>query len=698
MIFRKKRKNRDNSLPRIFPLSPDSGLDNNKLSGFDVYKNHLTAALENSRIHNIVLTGNFGIGKSSVIRSIEKEYIKRKRAGFLYVSLGDYTSPISEIKAIPNESIRKLKKNNVKNDVIHQNLLERRLLFQIYVRFRRKQLPASSFKMVQEHGFLSKIGIPFWCAISSFIIFLLCFFDAISNLISEGITQLYSWCFQKANMSVEEQTNKLLRLAETIRHCELWAHALLYLFVAIIIAVSVGFIVMRAIPKLRIKALNIKTNTLEATCENNACESYLDQYTTEIVYCLEKIANKISYTLVIEDLDRLNEKSCVDIFTRLREINQLVNLRLSKKKSNKHMRFIYVANDWMISRLNCSKFADYIMPVFPRLNEKTAEDILTVNLSKTIEDINQKLEVDLKIDTFNDIIKLIAPFLKDYRLQYAVLNEFSLLFRIYYESNKGNKENSTIDSVAKNVLAMAFYKNLFPNDYNKISTGESSVFPIYKPYDFSNEKERSLLDALTNSSNPLLNCSCLYYAGYSSENIIKLYKAKLDTNLAETLNYIKNDNSIEVERALYNYCDSLTYAIALSKETTECYENARLVITVLLERGSQHWGWLFNEKIWAISVLEILSDETYGDEMLKRLFDLAGFDIEGDESIYDKCREKVVGNITILGTETISTARDLTSREYTILCLGVGEKYVSTFRVTVNAVPMAVTRTSVYVP
>ena len=72
MFFKKKRENK-----MIFPLSPNAELDNRDLVGLEVYQQYLATAFNEPRIKNIVLTGDFGIGKSSVLRSFEKEYCKK---------------------------------------------------------------------------------------------------------------------------------------------------------------------------------------------------------------------------------------------------------------------------------------------------------------------------------------------------------------------------------------------------------------------------------------------------------------------------------------------------------------------------------------------------------------------------------------------------------------------------------------------
>lgn len=79
---------------------------------------------------------------------------------------------------------------------------------------------------------------------------------------------------------------------------------------------------------MRLKNIAVKSDNTEINIERSACEDYLDLYATELIYCLEQIADKVDRTVVFEDMDRLNQKDCIEVFSRLREINYMLNQRL----------------------------------------------------------------------------------------------------------------------------------------------------------------------------------------------------------------------------------------------------------------------------------------------------------------------------------------------------------------------------------
>lgn len=667
-------KNRQNNidmgkLPTIFPLSANSNLTADDMPGLNVYKCYLTKAFSESRIRNIVVTGNFGVGKSSVIRSFEKEYCKKqgnraKHSNFLYVSLGDYItekSPLAEKKVAqepgeqPQEDADSPNDNNKQ-----QNILERRLLLQIYARFHRKDLPASSFKLIQEHSRFSRDIVPLICGFMTAIILLLSFHEPIGILLNTNFCRIDT---SRLQGKIGTWLNTIFSNIDVLKS---WGHLILYLAAIALVTVAVFFIIRHELPKLQAKALVVKTNTLEASYESDACDSYLDQHATEIVYCLEQIADKINYTVVFEDLDWFDAGACLEIFTRLREINYLVNLRLSQKKK-KHLRFIYVTNDNMISRLNHSKFFDYIMPVFPRLNEKTAEQIFVDNIKTVHDDLNCELTINLTPNgsdcLANKAIHLIAPYLSDYRLQYTVLNEYSMLIRLCFESN-GNVTN--INIISENILAFAVYKNLFPEDYSNIWWGKSNVFPTYDEGKFEG-KDKELLNSLRCGENPLLPNRCLYYVGFRREDIVNLHMSQLKINLEETLGDTKVDNMEELCEALGKYCIELSNSISSGCTIKDSIvNNFKTAIKYMVTHRFDNWDWLFSEKMPIIFALEILSQFNKNeDDMLRDLFKLAGLDIEGQNSLFEKCK----------GFNDISHARDLTDREYEILRMGTGNQY-----------------------
>lgn len=337
MFFSKKRNNtpeiNKQKLPKIFSLAPKQDLWSTNPSDFAEYEKFLCAAFSKPDIRNILIAGKFGIGKSSIIRSFENHWCETKKGKsnkkslghFLYISLGDYVdSPNNKNQSSSagnsGESPQKgsvslgstTDDKQISDDKSERNVLERRLLLQIYARFHHADLPASGFKLIQEHDIKTKLVIPLFCAIMTCSILLLVLHAPIGHLVSTIFSDLWG--------------------AEEVSDLKSCVHLGLYILVIAFSSLATFVVVKDQIPKFQAKSLTLKADSLEAQYESAACESYLDQHTTELIYCLEQVASKIRYTVVFEDLDRLDLNTCLEIFTRLREINYLVNSRVIQKK------------------------------------------------------------------------------------------------------------------------------------------------------------------------------------------------------------------------------------------------------------------------------------------------------------------------------------------------------------------------------
>ena len=159
----------------IFPLSCDPALEETEER--EIYYKYLDSAFDEPRIHNIGIAGGFGVGKSSLLRSYEKRYLrmanlkqkinnpfkdrrKKDEPRFLYVSMGESQC----------------------NDSDNKNETERRILLQIYSRFHKKDIPSSSFEMIHEstRHLRTKTVV---CSLFLFLVLLLTFFTPLGKLL-----------------------------------------------------------------------------------------------------------------------------------------------------------------------------------------------------------------------------------------------------------------------------------------------------------------------------------------------------------------------------------------------------------------------------------------------------------------------------------------------------------------------------------
>ena len=709
----------------IYPFSASRDLTEEDQPAISVYKKYLRTVFEDSRIKNIFVTGDYGVGKSSIIQTFEKEYCADPEHRFLYISLGEYRKESSEAEGSRNKQTvvaatagseeqpvqlqdhmekensesgeRQDSSGSVEKDKDRQNYLERRMLLQIYSCFRKQGLPASSFRMIQENitpsAWLASILSALWLVIT----FILLRFDAISTLIVEVLTSEYT---KQLQTQLTQQQVKSLNdvFSSTVTNYVNWIHLGFYAGAILVFAAILFVVILYLLPRWRVNAFTVKLDSLEASCENEACESYIDHYTTEIVYCLETIAEKINYTVVIEDLDRVDATIFFDIFTRLREINFMVNKRLertnSKGKQTKHMRFVYVASDSMIGQLQHSKFADFILPVFPRLNKTTVEEIL----SKKIKNLNNELKEELgdniwkvkeeEFDSQNRIIPIVAQFLSSYRLQNAVLNEYVILIRLYIKSNP----NTQVDlRFIEDALALVTYKNLLPMDYSVILTGKSAVFPIYQRDKLKDTQIKEALDRLTDPSDPVLSTRCLYYAGYKKEDIMEAYRKKLERDVDRVISHdLDNRKKGYIDRDLYEALESYikvlvkknpdgTLATPICRNVAAIIDHYYAADTDIIQIAFA-FKELFSDGIYAISVLEILAKcESVPSDWCKYIDE--SWNDDGDKCIYERCKG---------GINSLITGRSLSEKEYSRLQEGTGTEFFYNGMVRVDGEPRPV--------
>lgn len=412
----------------IIPLSPVErieDLNENAKEDYQIYKKYLTQAIENNRVHNIAVSGIFGVGKSSILRVFESEQEKTR---WLHVSMGSF-------RRKPNDGVKKNKVQGenaeegervsvkTKERCSNQRDLEIDLLRQITAECDRNDIPKSSFELVPAQiNWLKKIE---------------------RGVIAFAVFALVSLIFIFSSEYVTDAVKTMM-----------------YWSIAGLTALGVGIFSYYALPKLRIKHIALKSNNAEMVADCKEAGSYLEQHCFELVYVLESLARKDnSCVVVFEDMDRLETNSCVDLFEKLREINNLVNRRLQGKKK---LTFIYVINDELIGHMRTEKFFDYIMPIIPVVSQRN----LCCNLcANKLQEILAKEFFNATDDNVCEMIAAIGAGLSDYRTIYTIINEYKVFCEIGAKHGNVFVDEGKLDP---KLFAFVVYKNLCPQGYYQI--------------------------------------------------------------------------------------------------------------------------------------------------------------------------------------------------------------------------------------
>ena len=665
-------------VPYIFSLAPKADLssyDSNN-STFEVYRDYLTEVFREPSVHNLAITGGYGIGKSSIIRSFDAHYSESggKEEEFLYISLGSYEeaedveddnsdehsadedaetegiedddsgehstdedaetedtgnsnskSPIvggaggpSAGKAINDKPHPKKEKSISEKEI---SAIERRLLLQIFVQFRRADIPLSRFKLIREPVIARPETFARFTTALVSALCILSFHEPLGVLLTEAAEKISS--------------SKILRpilgpiLGWMVEYKPL-IHFALCVFVLALSALAVYHFCHFAISRLRFNGLSIKSENAEISWEQLDCEDCIDKYIMELVYCLEQIADKVKHTVVFEDMDRLPPEVALRIFTRLREINKLANSRL--KGQNSRIRFVYVINNHLVSSLEHTKFFDFVLPVFPSLNCVTAASIFRNNLEKVNQSIvadtlicqqlcnSYRLDQNRGADGF---VHQIAPFLSDYRRQYTILNEYGIALRMYCLHNSEKLKSNAWRNMPLSILAASVYKNFWPDDYHTILDNKSVVFKskVFPTRDWQAlEQERFPHINLLKILDPYLTLESLTCVGFDKriliDSVCQNWKNRIDdpAGIAKDIDSFTKENFIFLE-AVWTFCGDWTDNER--KKRKQILEAAvRCAIRCEAKREDKLWFFRNRDLLECCEILagEALKDLTYAQK------------------------------------------------------------------------------------
>ncbi len=376
------------------PLSPTDDAEN-----VDNYIQSLNWALKNkNRIKNIAISGAYGSGKSSVIRTFIKSSTN-KDYKFLNISLATF----KELKEQPNVP------QNGDNDILR--LIELSVLQQLFYHEKDSKIPDSRFKKIKSH----KTRYLFYYSVGFIALLVSVLFLLAPNFLSK--------------FSLFNIPKKLVPFT----HFTATSITLLGLF-------SIIFKSSRALKSLAIKKMNISNAEIEI--DSGISKSILNNHIDEILYFFEVTDYNV---VIIEDLDRFEQ---TEVFTKLREINLLIN---NSTKVESEVVFIYAIKDDMFLDKDRTKFFDFMIPIIPVINSSNSNE----KLLDIVRQNNYKISTDLidDISLFIDDMRLLYNIMNEYYIYSknldSKLDQEKLLSMIVYKNiypndftqlseNKGN--------------------------------------------------------------------------------------------------------------------------------------------------------------------------------------------------------------------------------------------------------------------
>lgn len=354
------------------------------------YSDALNQALDDDKVRNIAISGSYGSGKSSFIHTFEKNNDKWK---FLDISLASFSD--SEEKGKGDDNI------------------EKSILQQMFYKVKSSELPQSRFKRISTISNCQLFGNAATILLN-FLAYLILFH-------SNQINELIKVDFSNIGWKWTSSTVLIISLFLLIKKL-------------LIVFSNINF------EKINLKNLELTTNTDDT--------SLLNKYLDEILYFFQSTSYNV---VVFQDLDRLNNP--LPIFTKLRELNKLIN---SSDQKEKRVVFLYAVKDDMFKdeSNNRTKFFDFIIPIIPYINPSNSYDKL--------------LEIFEDSDLDKNFLSEISLYIDDMRLLKNIVNEYYL-----YTAKIGKKLNSN------KLLAILLYKNFYPDDFSDLHKNKGIVFTLF---------------------------------------------------------------------------------------------------------------------------------------------------------------------------------------------------------------------------
>lgn len=418
----------------------------------------LQNAIKEDDILNIAVTGPYGSGKSSVLRTFQSKVDSEVK--ILDISL----ATLDADESLKHEEKEQVNPKNVEESKLLQEqkeLLNRKIeysiLQQLVYRKTLEALPYSRMKKIRHFG-EHTIRTIAWYVIG----FVICISLA-SKLSILQIPLLY----------------KSLNIPNSIQD----AISIISVIFLIIMSFDILRYVIKNFAGLRPQKISVGGSQIDVHDDGSIFNRYLE----EILYFFQCTDYNV---VIIEDLDRFNT---TEIFLKLRELNHLIN---KSEMVNRTIKFIYAVKDDMFKDSSRSKFFDYITTVIPVITTTNSKD----KLKEALEELGHKDEVP------DEDIRDIAFHIDDMRLLYNIANEY------HQYSLRLSKEEHPLN--ASKMLAMMTVKNYHPHDFSELHNRKGKLYQALSKeakreyIEFAIESRLSKREELANKDLDVYNASC----------------------------------------------------------------------------------------------------------------------------------------------------------------------------------------------
>lgn len=406
---------------KYLDLSPTSNA-----SDIEEYSETLNYCLKNDDILNVAVSGTYGSGKSSFLKTY---FLKNDEYKTITISLGNYEKG-------------KTKKNKGKENEYYQSI-EKSILQQLLYQVDKSEVPLSRFKRIHKYSKF-KLFIKSLITFLFLIILLIIIFPKIIsnfgnnfNIINDNLSFIPSFTLFKININ---------------------SSLIISIILFIIGYIFITYIFYKIVELLRNNVSISKFKFKDAEIEiNNKSESIFNKYLDEIVYFFQATNFNV---VIIEDLDRFEDATF--IIQKLKELNQLIN---SSHKINNKVKFIFaIKDDFFTEPKERTKFFDKIIPIIPISSYTNSNEIIWEKFEKIYG------KKDLYGNITKKFIDDVSIFLDDMRIINNIISEFIIYHDKFIKKNLDDKK----------LFIMIMYKNLYPREYCDLLIGKGTIPNTFK--------------------------------------------------------------------------------------------------------------------------------------------------------------------------------------------------------------------------
>lgn len=402
------------------------------------YEQEINKALINPVVQNLALTGSYGSGKSTLIKTF---FFRNPQYRPLYVSLGAFKdNDATPIKS----SDGKVETGGL--DITQK--IEYSILQQLFYSVQEKTIPYSRFQRIRPISKSKGIVLT--------VLTLIVLGAVLHNAqrswlpVTISLKQITSYETLPVDLAnhgkaVPLDSTRSIKPEHLVNY---WDYASIFFLLG-----GTSVLLYILIRLFRLGLIKLSVQGAEIEISKNKDLSILNKHLDEILYFFSETKYDV---LVLEDLDRFSN---AEIFVKLRELSTLVNNKAGSIK--RKVTFIYALKDDVFKdEKKRTKFFDLIIPVVPYINATNSAD----SLIEMFDNLNLNRPVS------KSFLSDLSLFITDHRLITNIYNEF-----VVYHGQLDNEKLSN-----NKLLALIVYKNIHPADYSSLQENKGNLYDLFQ--------------------------------------------------------------------------------------------------------------------------------------------------------------------------------------------------------------------------